>query len=135
MGANPAGAAGASSQQSDTNEGNIPETQEAPAGSQGQPGVPNSSSTPPAALTPGASPPGTSGSKPAGHSSNSVPNDADQSADARTSNVAAEEPNSAPAAGPLDVPGVRSILSRISGALQAGADMTAPASPPAKSGK
>jgi prohibitin 2 len=131
---NPAGAASSSPQQSDTN-GNIPETQEAPAGSQGQPGVPNSSSTPPAALTPGASPPGASGSKPPGHSSNSAPNDADQSADARTSNVAAEEPNSAPAAGPLDVPGVRSILSRISGALQAGADMTAPISSSAKPGK
>jgi len=49
--------------------------------------------------------------------------------------VAAEEPNSAPAAGPLDVPGIRSILSRISGALQTGADLTAPAPPSAKPGK
>ncbi len=138
-------------------EGNIPETQEAPAGSQGQPGVPGSSSTPPAALTPSAPP---SGNKPpAGHSSNnSAPNadqaadarsfsdhDADartysdQDADARTSNVAQDEPNVAHAAGPLDVPGVRSLLSRISGVLQAGAQLTAPAPPPqspqSKSGK
>jgi regulator of protease activity HflC (stomatin/prohibitin superfamily) len=116
-------------------ESTTPETQEAPAGSQGQPGVPGASSTPPAALTPGA-PPGGTGTKPPGRSSSgATPNDADQSADARTSNVAAEEPNSASAAGPLDIPGVRSILSRISDALQAGAEATAPTPPSAKHGK
>jgi prohibitin 2 len=116
-------------------ESKTPETQETPAGSQGQPGVPGASSTPPAALTPGA-PPGGTGTKPPGRSSSgATPNDADQSADARTSNVAAEEPNSASAAGPLDIPGVRSILSRISGALQAGAEATAPTPPSAKHGK
>ena len=131
LGANASGT-GANPQQSGKDEGNIPETQEAPAGSQGQPGVPNSSSTPPAALTPGAPPAGT-GNKPPGHSSSSAPpNDADQSADARTSNVAAEEPNSAAAAGPLDIPGVRSVLSRLSGVLQAGAEATAPTPPSAK---
>ena len=130
---NPAAASQAGANGGD--ESKSPETQEAPAGSQGQPGVPGASSTPPAALTPGAPPPAT-GTKPPGHSSSgAAPNDADQSADARTSNVAAEEPNSAPAAGPLDIPGVRSILSRISGALQAGAEVTAPTPPSAKPGK
>ena len=131
---NPNGAAtGANPPQSGADEGNTPETPQAPAGSQGQPGVPNSSSTPPAALTPGAPPPGGTGNKPPGHSSNgAAPNATDQSADARNANVAAEEPNSASSAGPLDVPGVRSILSRISGVLQAGAELTAPVSPAAK---
>jgi|HubBroStandDraft_6_1064221.scaffolds.fasta_scaffold10936_5 prohibitin 2 len=117
-------------------ESKTPETQEAPAGSQGQPGVPGASSAPPAALTPNAppnAPPGGTGTKPPGRSSSgATPSDADQSADARTSNVAAEEPNSASAAGPLDIPGVRSVLSRISGVLQAGAEATAPTPPSAK---
>jgi prohibitin 2 len=130
-GASTGASGGANSQQPD--EGNSPETPGAPAGSQGQPGVPNSSSTPPAALTPGAPPPGGTGSKPPGHSSSSAPpNGSDQSADARSSNVGAEEPNVATSGGPLDVPGVSSVLSRISGALQAGANLTAPASPSAK---
>ncbi|MGC1447047.1 MAG: SPFH domain-containing protein [Xanthobacteraceae bacterium] len=130
---NPAAASPAGANSGD--ESKSPETQEAPAGSQGQPGVPGASSTPPAALTPGA-PPGGTGTKPPGRSSSgAAPNDADQSADARTSNVTAEEPNSAPAAGPLDIPGVRSILSRISGVLQAGAEVTAPTPPSAKPGK
>jgi hypothetical protein len=117
-------------------ESKTPETQEAPAGSQGQPGVPGASSAPPAALTPNAppnAPPGGTGTKSPGRSSSgATPSDADQSADARTSNVAAEEPNSASAAGPLDIPGVRSVLSRISGVLQAGAEATAPTPPSAK---
>ncbi|MGA7432343.1 MAG: SPFH domain-containing protein [Xanthobacteraceae bacterium] len=130
---NPAAASPAGANSGD--ESKSPETQEAPAGSQGQPGVPGASSTPPAALTPGA-PPGGTGTKPPGRSSSgAAPNDADQSADARTSNVTAEEPNSAPAAGPLDIPGVRSILSRISGVLQAGAEVTAPTPSSAKPGK
>jgi prohibitin 2 len=108
-------------------------TPEAPAGSLGQPGVPNSSSTPPAALTPGAPPPGAPGSKPPGRSSSgATPSSGDQSADARGANVSAEDSNVASSAGPLDVPGVRSILSRISGALQTGAQLTAPAAPAAK---
>ncbi len=130
---NPAAASPAGANSGD--ESKSPETQEAPAGSQGQPGVPGASSTPPAALTPGA-PPGGTGTKPPGRSSSgAAPNDADQSADARTSNVTAEEPNSAPAAGPLDIPGVRSVLSRISGVLQAGAEVTAPTPSSAKPGK
>ena len=130
LGANPA------TKSSGGSEGNVPETQEAPSGSQGQPGVPGSSSTPPAALTPAAPPASPGGNKTPGRSgSNATPN-SDQDADARTSNVAQEESNVAHAAGPLDVPGVRSVLSRISGVLQAGAQLTAPASPPqAKSGK
>jgi hypothetical protein len=128
-------------------EGTVPETQEAPSGSQGQPGVPGSSSTPPSALTPAAPPAPPGGNKTPGRSgSNAAPNsnhDADartsnlaqEDSDARTSNVGQEESNVAHAAGPLDVPGVRSVLSRISGVLQAGAQLTAPAPPQAKSGK
>ncbi|MGB7180247.1 MAG: SPFH domain-containing protein, partial [Xanthobacteraceae bacterium] len=99
---NPAAASPAGANSGD--ESKSPETQEAPAGSQGQPGVPGASSTPPAALTPGAPPGGTVTKPPGRSSSGAAPNDADQSADARTSNVTAEEPNSAPAAGPLDIP-------------------------------
>jgi hypothetical protein len=95
--------------------------------------VPNSSSTPPAALTPNAPPSGAGGNKPPGHSSNGAPSsDADRAADARNQDVGAEEPNAAHAAGQLDVPGVNSILSRISGALQSGANLTAPSPPAAK---
>jgi prohibitin 2 len=134
---------GANPQAGESSEGNIPETQEAPAGSQGQPGVPGTSSTPPAALTPAAPPSAPAGNKPpgsppgpSGRSSINAPPNSDQQADARTSSVAQEEPNAAHAAGPLDVPGVRSLLSRLSGALQAGAQLTGPASPPrAKSGR
>ena len=138
VGGSSGGAASGPQPQSD--EGNSPETQEAPAGSQGQPGVPSSSSTPPAALMPNAppaaappgAPAGSNGSKPSGRSSSSAtPSNADQAADARNQDVAAEEPNAARAAGPLDVPGVRSMLSRISGVLQAGAELTGSASPPA----
>jgi prohibitin 2 len=103
-----------------TNNGSVPATQEAPAGPQ------------PSSAAPGpGSPPGNSGapaSKPQGHSSNDATPDG---ADARE-NAGAEDANTAPTAGPLDVPGVRSVLSRISGALQAGADLTAPAAPAAK---
>jgi regulator of protease activity HflC (stomatin/prohibitin superfamily) len=135
-----AGAAGGNQQPGGANkntEGNVPETQEAPAGSQGQPGVPGGSSTPPAALTPNAAPSPSGNKPPPGHSSsNSAPTDVDQMADARVSDVAAEEPNVAHAAGPLDLPVVNTLLSRLSGALQAAADLTAPASPPqAKAGK
>jgi prohibitin 2 len=117
---NPIGAAGPNPQSDTNGASNAPSTQEAPAPGAGTPGS-------------GASPPangGTSG-KPPGRSSNDSSPDG---ADAR-SNVAAEEPNTAAAAGPLDVPGVRSILSRISGALQAGADVIGPAPPAAKPGK
>jgi len=134
---NPAGAAGAAgaNPQSDTNgASNVPATQEAPGNSPAPGGSPNPSSTQSGAGAPGSPPPansGASGNKPPGHSSNDSTPDG---TDAR-SNVAADEPNTAPMAGPLDVPGVRSILSRISGALQAGAELTAPASPSAKPGK
>jgi regulator of protease activity HflC (stomatin/prohibitin superfamily) len=142
-----ASAPGANNQQGGAkgvDEGNTPETQAAPAGSLGQPGVPGSSSTPPGALTPNA-PPGksggntgggnTDGGKPPGRSSNdAAPNNSAQAED--TSNAAQDEPNAARAAGPLDIPGVNLLLSRISGALQAGADLTAPAPPPqSKTGK
>jgi regulator of protease activity HflC (stomatin/prohibitin superfamily) len=130
---NPIGGNAGANPQAQPDEGNTPETQEAPAGSQGQPGVPNSSSTPPAALTPNAPPSGAGGNKPPGHSSNGAPSgDADRAADARNQDVGAEEPNAAHAAGPLDVPGVNSLLSGISGALQAGANLTAPSPPAAK---
>jgi regulator of protease activity HflC (stomatin/prohibitin superfamily) len=140
-----ASAGGNNQQQGGANgpdEGNTPETQSAPAGSLGQPGVPGGSSTPPGALTPNA-PPGKSGGNPGGgnpnggnppgRSSSNGPT-TEQAEDAAASKAARDEPNVAAAAGPLDIPGVNSLLSRISGALQAGADFTAPApAPPPKS--
>ena len=131
---NPIGAAGANPQSDTNGASNVPATQQTPGNSPAPAGPQNPSSTQSGAGTPGSPPPangGTSGNKPPGRSSNDSTPDG---ADAR-SNVAAEEPNSAPAAGPLDVPGIRSILSRISGALQTGADLTAPAPPSAKPGK
>jgi prohibitin 2 len=131
----PMGAAGAGQNpQSGANgasDGSAPATPEAPGASPAPGGAPNPGS--------GASPPGNggaTGNKPPGRSSSgATPDDTDQSADARRSNLVAEEPNVAPAAGPLDIPGVHSILSRISGALQAGAELAAPAPPSTKPGK
>jgi prohibitin 2 len=74
--------------------------------------------TPPAG--PGNKPPnGTSGqaSPPGGDASGKV---------VLSPDAAPENDNTAPSAGPLDIPGVRSVLSRISGALRAGADLTSP---------
>jgi regulator of protease activity HflC (stomatin/prohibitin superfamily) len=75
---------------------------------------------PPAGAAPGNKPPsGTSGqaSPPGGDQSGKV---------ALSPDAAPENDNTAPSAGPLDVPGVRAVLSRISGALRAGADLTSP---------
>ena len=47
-----------------------------------------------------------------------------------SADAAPESDNTAPSAGPLDVPGVRAVLSRISGALRAGADLTSPGHAP-----
>ena len=74
--------------------------------------------TPPAG--PGNKPPnGTSGqaSPPGGDASGKV---------VLSPDAAPENDNTAPSAGPLDIPGVRSVLSGISGALRAGADLTSP---------
>ena len=140
----PGASPGTNNQQGGANtpdEGNTPETQSAPAGSLGQPGVPGGSSTPPGALTPSA-PPGKSGASPNGanppgrSSSNTGSSTSQQAEEAATSKAAQSESNVAVAAGPLDIPGVNLLLSRISGALQAGADFTAPAPPlQSKTGK
>ncbi|HZC57458.1 MAG TPA: prohibitin family protein [Xanthobacteraceae bacterium] len=121
---NPAGATGQNPQSGSggASDGSTAATPEAPSGTQ------------PSSAAPGASPPANGsapGNKPQGHSSNDATPDG---ANARTG-VATEDANVARAAGPLDVPGVSSILSRISGALQAGTDLVAPAPPAAKPGK
>jgi hypothetical protein len=87
-------------------------------------------------FAPPRAPGGANTNKPPGPAARgAAPPDADTAADARHQDVTAEEPNVARAAGPLDVPGVNSIMSRISGVLQAGVQMTAPASPPAAKSK
>jgi regulator of protease activity HflC (stomatin/prohibitin superfamily) len=81
---------------------------------------PNGSPTGTAPGAPANKPPsGTSGqaSPPAGDQSGKV---------ALSPDAAPETDNTAPSAGPLDVPGVRAVLSHISGVLRAGADLTSP---------
>lgn len=78
-------------------------------------------------LPPGGSPGAPGNKPPSGTSGQASPPAGDRSAKVALSPDAAPEPdNTAPPAGPLDIPGVRSVLSRISGALRTGADMTSP---------
>jgi regulator of protease activity HflC (stomatin/prohibitin superfamily) len=82
---------------------------------------PNSSTAPGA--TPGA--PGSPANKPPpGTSGEATPTVPEQTANAGAG--AAQPGQAAPGATALDIPGVRSILSGISGALRAGADLTSP---------
>ncbi len=92
---------------------------------------PQSGPTAPAIQAPpqggGATPAAPSAPGTQGKSSSTAPLDNDATA---SSALTAEAGNTARAAGPLDVPGVRSLLSRISGVLRAGAELTAPAPAP-----
>jgi regulator of protease activity HflC (stomatin/prohibitin superfamily) len=92
---------------------------------------PQSGPTAPAIQAPpqggGATPAAPSAPGTQGKSSSTAPPDNDATA---SSALTAEAGNTARAAGPLDVPGVRSLLSRISGVLRAGAELTAPAPAP-----
>ena len=98
----------------------------APPGATQQSGA--SSSTSPAGNTPpNAAPPAPPANKPppAGTSGAATP-----AAPEDTANAAPSGDATAPAASVLDIPGVRSILSGVSGALRAGADLTSPGSQP-----
>jgi hypothetical protein len=77
---------------------------------------------------PAGAPPATPGNKPSNGTSGqaSPPGDDKSGKVALSPDAAPENDNTAPSAGPLDVPGVRAVLSRISGALRAGADLTSP---------
>jgi regulator of protease activity HflC (stomatin/prohibitin superfamily) len=77
---------------------------------------------------PAGAPPAAPGNKPSnGPSGQASPPGGDQSGKVALSpDAAPENDNTAPSAGPLDVPGVRAVLSRLSGALRAGADLTSP---------
>jgi prohibitin 2 len=76
--------------------------------------------------------PGAPGNKPPnGSSGQASPPAGDNAAKVALSpDAAPENDNTAPSAGPLDVPGVRAVLSGISGALRAGADLTSPGHAP-----
>jgi regulator of protease activity HflC (stomatin/prohibitin superfamily) len=83
---------------------------------------PSPGTAPPSGASPsGSAPPG-------GKSGEATPALSDKTAGA-SGGAAADTGNTASSAGPLDVPGVRSVLSGISGALRAGADLTAPPAP------
>ena len=89
----------------------------APAGN----APPNTSTAPgvtPGAPAPNKPPPGTSGA--------ATPTAPEQTANASSASPVAQPGQAAPAATAFDIPGVRSILSGISGALRAGADLTSP---------
>ena len=85
---------------------------------------------PPAAASPHVAPPAGAGSPgtppPGGKSGALTPSSTDKTANAASSAPPAEADNTAAVATPLDVPGVRSLLSRISSVLRAGADLTSP---------
>jgi regulator of protease activity HflC (stomatin/prohibitin superfamily) len=110
------GAAGQNGQPGAANNpaaGSSPDSSAAPSGAQ-----PPSSSTPPAppaGTNPPANPPAN------GKSGSVAPSDG--------GNSTAETGNVAQSSGPIDLPGVRSIMSNISGALRAGADLTSPTPP------
>jgi len=100
----------------------------APAGSMGNaPPAPSNNAPPNASTAPGATPgsPGSPANKPPpGTSGAATPTAPEQNANAGAG--AAQPGQPAPAATALDIPGVRSILTGISGALRAGADLTSP---------
>jgi regulator of protease activity HflC (stomatin/prohibitin superfamily) len=101
--------------------GNV-DTPAIPGAVPGTPGAPPSVSPPPPAPSPapfGAQPSGGGGKLPPGTSGQASP--------PASGNATAAADNAASSAGALDVPGVRSILSGLSGALRAGAELTAPA--------
>jgi regulator of protease activity HflC (stomatin/prohibitin superfamily) len=104
-----------------------PDANGAPPAATQQPGA--SSSTSPAANAPtNTAPPAPPANKPSpGTSGATTPAAPEDTANAAPSGGAAA---TAPAASVLDIPGVRSVLSGVSGALRAGADLTSPGSQP-----
>ncbi len=93
------------------------------------PPAPSSNAPPNASTAPGATPgpPASAPNKPPpGTSGAATPTAPEQTANASSASPVAQPSQAAPAATALDIPGVRSILSGISGALRAGADLTSP---------
>ncbi len=93
------------------------------------PPAPSSNAPPNASTAPGATPgpPASAPNKPPpGTSGAATPTAPEQTANASSASPVAPPGQAAPAATALDIPGVRSILSGISGALRAGADLTSP---------
>ena len=80
--------------------------------------APPNASTSPAAPPPSKPTPGTSGA--------AAPTNPEETANASSSGAPAPAQSTAPPASAIDIPGVRSILSGISGALRAGAELTSP---------
>jgi regulator of protease activity HflC (stomatin/prohibitin superfamily) len=105
----------------------------APTSGAGAAPPPNASAAPGAATpgsTPPSAPPAAGGSAapkpPSGSSGSAAPPAPDKNAAGASGGGAADSNTAAAAASPLDVPGVRSLMSGISGALRAGADLTSP---------
>jgi regulator of protease activity HflC (stomatin/prohibitin superfamily) len=113
-----AGTPGAPNAAGATSSGATPSNSPAPSGASPPPG-----SVPP---PPGSAPGSLPANPPASGKSGSAAPPSGQSGSENASNVTAETANVAQATGPIDLPGVRSILSNISGALRAGADLTSP---------
>ncbi|HXW48531.1 MAG TPA: hypothetical protein VEK31_03720, partial [Xanthobacteraceae bacterium] len=80
--------------------------------------APPNASTSPAAPPPSKPTPGTSGA--------AAPTNPEETANASSSGAPAPAQSTAPPASAIDIPGVRSILSGISGALRTGAELTSP---------
>jgi regulator of protease activity HflC (stomatin/prohibitin superfamily) len=90
--------------------------------------APGASGTPPSVSPPPPAPsPAPFGTQPSGGGGKPAPGTSGQASPPASGNATAAANNAAPSAGALDVPGVRSILSRLSSALRAGAELTAPA--------
>jgi regulator of protease activity HflC (stomatin/prohibitin superfamily) len=108
--------------------GGQPQAGANPPGSMGNaPPAPSNNAPPNSSTAPGATPgaPGSPANKPPpGTSGEATPIAPEQTANGGAG--AAQPGQAAPAATALDIPGVRSILSGISGALRAGADLTSP---------
>jgi regulator of protease activity HflC (stomatin/prohibitin superfamily) len=108
--------------------GGQPQAGANPPGSMGNaPSAPSNNAPPNSSTAPGATPgaPGSPANKPPpGTSGEATPTAPEQTANAGAG--AAQPGQAAQAATALDIPGVRSILSGISGALRAGADLTSP---------
>jgi hypothetical protein len=110
--------------------GGQPQAGANPPGSMGNaPSAPSNNAPPNSSTAPGATPgaPGSPQKKPPpGTSGEATPTAPEQTANASSTSPVAQPGQAASAATALDIPGVRSILSGISGALRAGADLTSP---------
>jgi hypothetical protein len=89
--------------------------------------APSSNAPPNSSTAPGAAPPAPGSNRPpSGSSGAASPVNPDQTASTNPAGGTAQQANTAQSATAFDIPGVRSILSGISGALRAGADLTSP---------